>query len=124
MSFGNEELMKSTMKELEDLKVVGRGAMGTVLLVQREGCEKSLALKAMSKYAIARNGDDGLRRAQFEKNILSRLDHPFLPTLFGHVETQKIMAWLVEYCPGGDLNSLRHNITVYSSIELCQEARG
>lgn len=103
--------MESAMKELKALKVVGRGAMGTVLLVQREGCEKPLALKAMSKSAMARNGDDGLRRAQIEKNILSRLDHPFLPTLFGHVETEKIMAWLVEYCPGGDLNSLRHRQT-------------
>jgi len=116
--------MKSPMKELKALKVVGRGAMGTVLLVQREGCEKPLALKAMSKSAMARNGDDGLRRAQFEKKILSHLDHPFLPTLFGHVEIEKIMAWLVEYFPGGNLNSLRHNITVYSSIELCQEVQG
>lgn len=103
--------MKTPMTELNAVKVVGRGAMGTVLLVQREGCDRPLALKAMSKSAMARNDGDGLRRAHIEKNILSRLDHPFLPTLFGHVETEKIMAWLVEYCPGGDLNTLRHRQT-------------
>lgn len=98
------------MEELKAVKIVGRGAMGTVFLVKKEGCEKPLALKAMSKSAMAKKGDC-LRRAQIEKDILSRLDHPFLPSLFGHVETEKMMGWLVDYCPGGDLNALRHRQT-------------
>ncbi|GLJ23608.1 hypothetical protein SUGI_0447080 [Cryptomeria japonica] len=104
------ERSKMEMDELKAVKVVGRGAMGTVFLVKKQGCEKPLALKAMSKSAMAKKGD-GLRRAQIEKDILSRLDHPFLPALIGHVETEKMMGWLVDYCPGGDLNALRHRQT-------------
>ncbi|KAH9303309.1 hypothetical protein KI387_014892 [Taxus chinensis] len=98
------------MEQLEAVKVVGKGAMGTVFLVKKDGCDSPLALKAMSKSVMAKKGD-GLRRAQIEKDILSRLEHPFLPALVGHVETEKMMGWVVDYCPGGDLNALRHRQT-------------
>uniref|UniRef100_A0A0D6R3P3 non-specific serine/threonine protein kinase n=1 Tax=Araucaria cunninghamii TaxID=56994 RepID=A0A0D6R3P3_ARACU len=98
------------MEELRPVKVVGRGAMGTVFLIQKQGCDKLLALKAISKSVMAKKGDFQ-RRAQIEKDILSRLDHPFLPALLGHVETENIVGWVVDYCPGGDLNALRHRQT-------------
>eukprot|EP01018_Ginkgo_biloba_P033061 Gb_17384 [translate_table: standard] len=108
---GNENSEKKMeMKELKSVKVLGRGAMGTVFLVQKEGSERALALKAMSKSVTAMK-NDGLRRAHIEREILSKLEHPFLPTLFGHVETEKIIGWVVEYCPGGDLNALRQRQT-------------
>uniref|UniRef100_A0A7N0UW98 non-specific serine/threonine protein kinase n=1 Tax=Kalanchoe fedtschenkoi TaxID=63787 RepID=A0A7N0UW98_KALFE len=48
-----------------------------------------------------------LIRAQTEREILQSLDHPFLPTLYTHFETDKFSFLVMEYCPGGDLHSLR-----------------
>jgi len=41
-------------------------------------------------------------------SVLSRLAHPHLPSLLGCAETPDLLAWALPYCPGGDLNELRH----------------
>ncbi|KAJ7981138.1 Protein kinase like protein [Quillaja saponaria] len=46
-------------------------------------------------------------RARTEKEILELLDHPFLPTLFASIVTDKWFCLLTEFCPGGDLHQLR-----------------
>ncbi|KAK9266183.1 hypothetical protein L1049_012405 [Liquidambar formosana] len=38
---------------------------------------------------------------------LQFLDHPFLPTLYSHFETEKFSCLVMEFCPGGDLHALR-----------------
>ncbi|KAL0397671.1 UNVERIFIED_CONTAM: Serine/threonine-protein kinase D6PKL2 [Sesamum calycinum] len=48
-----------------------------------------------------------LTRAQTEREILQLLDHPFLPTLYTHFETDRFSCLVMEYCPGGDLHTLR-----------------
>jgi len=46
-------------------------------------------------------------RAQTEREILSCLDHPFLPTLYSHFETDKFSCLVMEFCSGGDLHTFR-----------------
>ncbi|MQM09375.1 hypothetical protein Taro_042248 [Colocasia esculenta] len=41
--------------------------------------------------------------------VLSRLSHPILPSLLGRLETPDLLAWVLPYCPSGDLNALRHS---------------
>ncbi|TQE02909.1 hypothetical protein C1H46_011467 [Malus baccata] len=48
-----------------------------------------------------------LLRAQLEREILQSLDHPFLPTLYTHFETEKVSCLVMEFYPGGDLHALR-----------------
>jgi serine/threonine protein kinase len=48
-----------------------------------------------------------LSRAETEREILQLLDHPFLPTLYAHFETDKFACLVMEFCPGGDLHALR-----------------
>ncbi|KAG8065596.1 hypothetical protein GUJ93_ZPchr0004g40156 [Zizania palustris] len=48
-----------------------------------------------------------LNRAQTEREILQLLDHPFLPTLYTHFETDRFSCLVMEFCPGGDLHTLR-----------------
>jgi serine/threonine protein kinase len=48
-----------------------------------------------------------LSRAQTEREILQLLDHPFLPTLYAHFETDRFACLVMEFCPGGDLHALR-----------------
>jgi serine/threonine protein kinase len=62
-------------------------------------------MKVMDKASLA--GRKKLLRAQTEREILQSLDHPFLPTLYSHFETEKFSCLVMEFCPGGDLHSVR-----------------
>ncbi|KAG8057187.1 hypothetical protein GUJ93_ZPchr0002g25595 [Zizania palustris] len=93
------------------VRVLGRGAMGTVFLVA-DGAGGPYALKVFDKRgpvsAAAREAGDAVRRARWEVSVLSGLAHPHLPTLLGHAETADLLASAVPYCSGGDLNELRY----------------
>lgn len=87
------------------LKRLGFGDIGSVYLVELRGTEAFFAMKVMDKESlISRNK---LVRAETEKEILGLLDHPFLPTLYTHFETDKFYCLVMEYCCGGNLHSLR-----------------
>ncbi|XP_058073555.1 serine/threonine-protein kinase UCNL-like [Magnolia sinica] len=99
------------MENLIAVRVLGRGAMGTVFLVtERSASTCPFALKVVEKSTLHTKFDAD-RRARWEMSVLSRLSHPFLPTLLGSVENDEFLGWAVPYCPGGDLNVLRYNQT-------------
>ncbi|RLM78952.1 hypothetical protein C2845_PM12G10040 [Panicum miliaceum] len=90
------------------LRRLGYGDIGSVYLVElRAGAGRGalFAMKVMDKGSLA--GRNKLARAQTEREILALLDHPFLPTLYSHFETDKFCCLLMEYCCGGNLHSLR-----------------
>ncbi|KAL2328820.1 hypothetical protein Fmac_022247 [Flemingia macrophylla] len=100
---GWEELK---LENLKAVKVVGKGGMGTVFLVRRRNDKQRMALKVVEKRWVERE-----RRGRWEMEVLSRLSHPFLPSLIGSFESPQLLAWALPYCPGGDLNLLRYRQT-------------
>lgn len=87
------------------LKRLGCGDIGSVYLAELTGTKCSFAMKVMDKASLASRKK--LLRAQTEREILQSLDHPFLPTLYTHFETDKFSCLVMEFCPGGDLHTLR-----------------
>ncbi|KAL3526477.1 hypothetical protein ACH5RR_011133 [Cinchona calisaya] len=87
------------------LKKLGFGDIGSVYLAELRGMKCLFAMKVMDKGMLA--GRKKLVRAQTEREILGLLDHPFLPTLYSHFETEKFSCLLMEFCSGGDLHLLR-----------------
>ena len=87
------------------LKKLGCGDIGSVYLAELRGMGCLFAMKVMDKGMLA--GRKKLMRAQTEREILSLLDHPFLPTLYSHFETEKFSCVVMEFCSGGDLHILR-----------------
>lgn len=87
------------------LKRLGCGDIGSVYLSELSGTKCYFAMKVMDKGSLA--GRKKLLRAQTEREILQSLDHPFLPTLYTHFETDKFSCLVMEFCPGGDLHTLR-----------------
>lgn len=85
---------------LEIFSPLGRGSKGVVFLVKSEN--KWLALKVILKESIEKNN-----RVSFEQRVLSRFDHPLFPRLHGVLQTDKVVGYAIDYCPGRDLNSLR-----------------
>ncbi|XP_073026085.1 serine/threonine-protein kinase D6PKL2-like [Primulina eburnea] len=87
------------------LKKLGCGDIGSVYLSELCGTKCYFAMKVMDKASLASRKK--LLRAQTEREILQSLDHPFLPTLYSHFETEKFSCLVMEFCPGGDLHTLR-----------------
>ncbi|CAL5081950.1 unnamed protein product [Urochloa decumbens] len=87
------------------LKKLGSGDIGSVYLSELSGTRSYFAMKVMDKTSLASRKK--LLRAQTEREILQSLDHPFLPTLYTHFETDKFSCLVMEFCPGGDLHTLR-----------------
>ncbi|KAJ8644365.1 hypothetical protein MRB53_006113 [Persea americana] len=87
------------------LKRLGCGDIGSVYLSKLSGTRDYFAMKVMDKEALASRKK--LQRAQTEREILQSLDHPFLPTLYTHFETERFSCLVMEFCPGGDLHVLR-----------------
>ncbi|GFS45170.1 D6 protein kinase like 2 [Actinidia rufa] len=87
------------------LKRLGCGDIGSVYLSELSGTKSYFAMKVMDKTSLASRKK--LLRAQTEREILQSLDHPFLPTLYSHFETEKFSCLVMEFCPGGDLHTLR-----------------
>ncbi|CAN8245659.1 unnamed protein product [Cochlearia groenlandica] len=93
------------MSHFRLLKRLGCGDIGSVYLSELSGTSCYFAMKVMDKTSLASRKK--LLRAQTEREILQSLDHPFLPTLYTHFETEKFSCLVMEFCPGGDLHTLR-----------------
>ncbi|KAL3833122.1 hypothetical protein ACJIZ3_007858 [Penstemon smallii] len=93
------------LKNFRIFKRLGCGDIGSVHLAELIGTRTCFAMKVMDKEALASRKK--LLRAQTEREILQCLDHPFLPTLYTHFDTEKLSFLVMEFCPGGDLHALR-----------------
>ncbi|GMH21637.1 hypothetical protein Nepgr_023479 [Nepenthes gracilis] len=93
------------MSHFRLLKQLGCGDIGSVYLSDLSGTHCYFAMKVMDKESLAERKK--LNRAHTEREILQLLDHPFLPTLYTHFETDRFSCLVMEYCPGGDLHTLR-----------------
>lgn len=92
------------------MRRLGSGDIGNVYLCQIRNPVVSLpncfyAMKVVDREALAIRKK--LQRADMEKEILTMLDHPFLPTLYAEFEASHYSCLVMEYCPGGDLYAAR-----------------
>ncbi|OEL35670.1 Protein kinase PINOID [Dichanthelium oligosanthes] len=112
-------------RDFKLLRRVGGGDIGTVYLCRLRFSSAAAAaasagradsppchlyaMKVVDRRVVARKKK--LERAAAEKRILRALDHPFLPTLFADFDAAPHFSCVVmEFCPGGDLHSLRHRM--------------
>ncbi|XP_010479576.1 PREDICTED: serine/threonine-protein kinase UCN [Camelina sativa] len=110
------------LDRLKALKLLGKGATGTVFLVHDSVSDSSVSSPFALKLVDKSSSSSSLRRARWEIQILRRLSddtntNPFLPKLLGSSESPDFIAWALPYCSGGDLNVLRQrqNDGVFSS---------
>ncbi|PIN16823.1 putative serine/threonine protein kinase [Handroanthus impetiginosus] len=75
---------------------LGSGDIGTVYLAELRGTNCLFAIKVMDNDFLARRKK--LPRAQTEREILSMLDHPFLPTLYAQFASDNLSCLIMEFC--------------------------
>ncbi|EPS60863.1 hypothetical protein M569_13937 [Genlisea aurea] len=104
------------------LRKLGCGDIGSVYLSELCGTRCYFAMKVMDKASL--ESRKKLVRAQTEREILQSLDHPFLPTLYTHFETEKFSCLVMEFCSGGDLHTLRQKQPAKHFSELAVKFYG
>lgn len=105
LSLGNEKtkdpLDKMSPYDFKGLTQLGKGSFGEVFLAEKIDSGKLFALKVLRKDQIL--GNNILKYAFTERNILSLINHHYIVKLNCAFQTPEKLVFVMEYCPGGDL---------------------
>nr|AML78836.1 putative LOV domain-containing protein [Larrea tridentata] len=95
---------KIGLHHFKPIKPLGCGDTGSVHLVELKGTDQLFAMKAMEKSMLLKYKK--VYQAFVEREIISQLDHPFLPTLYASFQTSTHVCFITDFCPGGELFDL------------------
>ena len=90
-----------SLEDLLFIKELGKGNYGLVSLVMNKRTKFPYAIKAISKSRIKLEKMES--NIQLEKNILLKIDHPFIVKLVKCLEDKKNIYFLMEYLKGKEL---------------------
>lgn len=88
------------MKDFELGRVLGTGSFGRVCLARHLSTGKVVAIKSLTKSQIIKNGQ--VEHVISEKEILSRLDSPFIVKVISHFQDEHCIHFVMEYVAGGE----------------------
>jgi serine/threonine protein kinase len=91
-----------TPGDFELLKVIGMGAFGKVLQVRNKQSGQVLAMKIISKRVLKRRSDY-VETVHAERNILSRVRHPFNVMMHCSFQTREKLFLIMDFLAGGEL---------------------
>ncbi|GAV84797.1 Pkinase domain-containing protein/PAS_9 domain-containing protein [Cephalotus follicularis] len=92
---------KIGLDHFKPIKPLGCGDSGSVHLVELKGTGELYAMKAMEKFRMLNRNK--VHRACIEREIISQLDHPFVPTLYTSFQTATHVCLITDFCSGGEL---------------------
>ncbi|KAJ3442547.1 non-specific serine/threonine protein kinase [Anaeramoeba flamelloides] len=92
---------KVSIDDFNLLAVIGRGTYGKVMLVKKKDTSEMFAMKILQKGMLANNQQ--ISQTMSERNVLMRLQHPFLIGLRYSFQTQEKLYMVLDYAPGGEL---------------------
>ena len=84
-------------------QLLGKGSFGEVYLVEKKDTRQKFAMKILMKNKIM--GQNLIRYAMTERNVMSVIKHPFIVSLRYSFQTDNKLYLILDYCPGGSLAS-------------------
>nr|AML77624.1 putative LOV domain-containing protein [Ignatius tetrasporus] len=99
-----EQAGRLKLSHFRRVKQLGSGDVGLVDLVTLQGTSHKFAMKTLDKREMLERNK--VPRVLTEESILSAVDHPFLATLYGTIQTDTHLHFIMEYCSGGELYGL------------------
>mmetsp|Transcript_41590 Transcript_41590/g.57986 ORF Transcript_41590/g.57986 Transcript_41590/m.57986 type:complete len:344 (+) Transcript_41590:304-1335(+) len=100
MVYGQDD-KKVCVDDFDFLTVVGKGSFGKVIQVKKKDDGHIYAMKSLRKEAIIKRKQVDHTRA--EKNILQKIQHPFIVQLHYAFQTEDKLYMILEYVYGGEL---------------------
>lgn len=96
-------ITSTQVDSIEDVRILGKGLMGTVRLAKWKYMENDLyfAIKSVNKEYIIKHND--ARHVTNEREILRSLSSPFVIRLFGTHQDDDNIYYMLEYAAGGEL---------------------
>ena len=95
---------KTTSREFEPIRLLGRGAFGAVLLVRKKATGEQYALKVMRKDHLVDRNAIQVARIEREVGAVVR-QHPFLVRLCYSFQSTTRLYLVTEYLEGGSLDA-------------------
>ncbi|KAL7719595.1 non-specific serine/threonine protein kinase [Entamoeba marina] len=93
-----------TVDSFKKIKLIGKGDVGRVYLVQLIGTNHYFAMKVLIKQQmVSRNK---IKRVSTERDILLTTRHPFIVHLYWSFSTATCFYFIMDYCAGGDFYNL------------------
>mmetsp|Transcript_71073 Transcript_71073/g.171982 ORF Transcript_71073/g.171982 Transcript_71073/m.171982 type:complete len:659 (+) Transcript_71073:248-2224(+) len=92
---------KPTIRDFSLLKVVGKGSFGKVMQVRSKTNGRIYAMKVLRKANIVKRNQ--VEHTRTERNVLGRIDHPFIVGLNFAFQTKSKLYFVLDYCAGGEL---------------------
>ena len=97
-------ILKGEIVSMEDfnvLRVLGRGAFGKVMLVQKKNNDEIYAIKVIKKENII--DQEQIEHTKTEKIIMENFDNPFLVKLYYAFQTFDKIYFVMNFLSGGEL---------------------
>merc|ERR1712000_148528 len=92
---------KMSVNDFDLLALVGKGSFGKVMQVRKKDTGAIYAMKLLSKKHIVLNNE--VEHTKAERNILEKLNHPFLMNLVYSFQTDDKLIFIMEFVNGGEL---------------------
>ncbi|KAN0027699.1 hypothetical protein ACTFIV_000991 [Dictyostelium citrinum] len=92
---------KVGVADFELLNLVGKGSFGKVIQVRKKDTGEVYAMKVLSKKHIVEHNE--VEHTLSERNILQKINHPFLVNLNYSFQTEDKLYFILDYVNGGEL---------------------
>jgi len=97
----NANQPKISAQDFEEIKLLGRGTFGKVLLVKKKSSDNLYAMKVLKKSVVLIKNQ--VLHTKQERKILEKINHPFIVHLHYAFQDEKKLYLVTEFMQGGEL---------------------
>ena len=103
------------LKDLDNIKELGKGNYGFVNLVRSKKNKQLYAIKALDLMQIKK--ENLQQSVELEKNVLLKVDHPFIMKLVKYLKNDTHIFFIMEYIRGKELWDVMRDIGLCDKVQ-------
>ena len=103
------------LKDLDNIKELGKGNYGFVNLVRSKKNKQLYAIKALNLMQIKK--ENLQQSVELEKNVLLKVDHPFIMKMVKYLKNETHIFFIMEYIRGKELWEVMRDIGLCDRVQ-------